>query len=60
MVKRDKGEDGGVTSGRTVRLLTLVDPIGRFVQKILSYLSIARFDWVCQIPISLLYIYYES
>jgi hypothetical protein len=32
MVKWDKGEEGGVTStsSRTVRLLALVDPIGRF------------------------------
>lgn len=60
MVKRDKGEEGGVTSSRTVlRLLALVDPIGRLDQKILSYLSIARFDLIfdkkCLISLTSIY-----
>jgi hypothetical protein len=56
MVKRDKGEEGGVTSSRTVRLLALVDPIGRWrlEQKILSYQSIALFE-KCLIPFTSIY-----
>lgn len=37
MVKRNKGDEGEVTSSRTVRLLALVHPIGRFGTEI-SYL----------------------
>jgi hypothetical protein len=62
MRKRDKGEEDGVTSrrsSRTVRLLALMDPIGRWEQKILSYPSITRFDLIFDKVSSLTYIYLQ-